>query len=309
MVGVLPISIYQTVLQSLLEQNHTSPTSPNILPLLFCFAEQFSILFKITIVNYDKENGFILFDGLRKTIPQISDNVDKLFGKVGKDGSFFELLQNYYLSDKFEGDPFKDWVDGLDNTKKSTLTAGEALSQYKTHLQSADKASSKFGSTLKSIGGSIASGLANFAIGAAIGFAIDSVIKAIDYFTVTYDELQSAFQNSQSNYSSAKAEVESVQTELEQINTQIDAINSQPLTLSSEAELARLQSEKSELEEILSVKQSIADASRQKLALDAYKASKAETSLNEGRKAGQSDTTKGFMDFENWMMGDELIYL
>ena len=124
------------------------------------------------------------------------------------------------------------------------------------------------------------------------------MIKAIDYFTVTYDELQSAFQNSQSNYSSAKAEVESVQTELEQINTQIDAINSQPLTLSSEAELARLQSEKSELEEILSVKQSIADASRQKLALDAYKASKAETSLNEGRKAGQSDTTKGFMDFE-----------
>lgn len=246
-------------------------------------------------------------DAFKKQTPEITKEVNDLFSKIKPDEKFKYLLNDVYHSDTFKNTNFKEFVDGMDSATKRTITAGDALSQYKTHLQSADKASSKFGSTLKSIGGSIASGLANFAIGAAIGFAIDSVIKAIDYFTVTYDELQSAFQNSQSNYSSAKAEVESVQTELEQINTQIDAINSQPLTLSSEAELARLQSEKSELEEILSVKQSIADASRQKLALDAYKASKAETSLNEGRKAGQSDTTKGFMDFENWMMSDELI--
>ena len=246
-------------------------------------------------------------DAFKKQTPEITKEVNDLFSKIKPDEKFKCLLNDVYHSDTFKNTNFKEFVDGMDSATKRTITAGDALSQYKTHLQSADKASSKFGSTLKSIGGSIASGLANFAIGAAIGFAIDSVIKAIDYFTVTYDELQSAFQNSQSNYSSAKAEVESVQTELEQINTQIDAINSQPLTLSSEAELARLQSEKSELEEILSVKQSIADASRQKLALDAYKASKAETSLNEGRKAGQSDTTKGFMDFENWMMSDELI--
>lgn len=261
-------------------------------------------MYKQTIVNYDDNSGLTFFDSFKKKVPEVSQEANKFFADLDK----IKKINPDIPID------FKGFIDGgnlADETLikflSTTDQSNTSLENYNKYLQSADKASSKFGSTLKSIGGSIASGLANFAIGAAIGFAIDSVIKAIDYFTVTYDELQSAFQNSQSNYSSAKAEVESVQTELEQINTQIDAINSQPLTLSSEAELARLQSEKSELEEILSVKQSIADASRQKLALDAYKASKAETSLNEGRKAGKSDTTKGFMDFENWMMSDELI--
>lgn len=63
-----------------------------------------------------------------------------------------------YDADKFKGDPFKDWIDGLDNAKKSTLTAGEALSQYKTHLESVGKTTSvtaKAMSGLKSIGGTI----------------------------------------------------------------------------------------------------------------------------------------------------------
>lgn len=126
-------------------------------------------------------------DAFKKQTPEITKEVNDLFSKIKPDEKFKCLLNDVYHSDTFKNTNFKEFVDGMDSATKRTITAGDALSQYKTHLQSADKASSKFGSTLKSIGGSIASGLANFAIGAAIGFAIDSVIKAIDYFTVTYD--------------------------------------------------------------------------------------------------------------------------
>ena len=136
---------------------------------------------KTTIINYDKDNNSWswIFDNLKKEVPKVSSEVDKLFSKIKKDKDFSELLDGFYNSKTFKDTDFNDWVDSLDDAKKEALTAGDALEEYKGHLQSVDKASSKFGSTLKSIGGSIASGLANFAIGAAIGFAIDSVIKQL----------------------------------------------------------------------------------------------------------------------------------
>ena len=109
---------------------------------------------KTTIINYDKDNNsWNWFNGLKKELPNVSTEVENLFSKMSENKKVVELLDGFYNSKTFKDTNFNDWISRLDDDKKKVLTAGEALSQYKTHLQSADKASSKFGSTLKSIGG------------------------------------------------------------------------------------------------------------------------------------------------------------
>lgn len=136
------------------------------------------------IVNYDKENGKI-FLGLKKTIPQISNNVDTLFKNVGKSEKFSDLLQNFYVASNFKNDPFKNWVDGLDSTTKSAMTAGDALDSYKKHLQETAKSTSKLStitSAAKTAIGTVASVGANMIAGFAIAKIIELGISMWDKY-------------------------------------------------------------------------------------------------------------------------------
>ncbi len=136
------------------------------------------------IVNYDKENGKILL-GLKKTIPQISNNVDTLFKNVGKSEKFSDLLQNFYVASNFKNDPFKNWVDGLDSTTKSAMTAGDALDSYKKHLQETAKSTSKLStitSAAKGAIGTIASSALNIGTGILIAKGIEFAISKWDEY-------------------------------------------------------------------------------------------------------------------------------
>ena len=136
------------------------------------------------IVNYDKENGKIFLD-LKKTIPQISNNVDTLFKNVGKSEKFSDLLQNFYVASNFKNDPFKNWVDGLDSTTKSAMTAGDALDSYKKHLQETAKSTSKLStitSAAKTAIGTVASVGANMIAGFAIAKIIELGISMWDKY-------------------------------------------------------------------------------------------------------------------------------
>lgn len=108
-----------------------------------------------------------------------------LFSNYDQDGDLSVLLQDMYNADKFKGDPFKDWVDSLDNVKKTTLTAGEALSQYKTYLESVGKTTTV---TAKAMSGLKKAGsiLASMGTTAAIVSAISLALKALDDYTHQY---------------------------------------------------------------------------------------------------------------------------
>lgn len=116
-------------------------------------------------------------------MPEISKNVTDLFSNFDPDGKLSVLLQDMYDADKFKGTPFKDWVDGLDEAKLKTMTAGQALEQYKGHLESVGKTASvttKAMSGLKTVGGAVASTLANMGIAFAAGMAINVVVEWVD---------------------------------------------------------------------------------------------------------------------------------
>ena len=127
------------------------------------------------IVNYDKENGKI-FLGLKKTIPQISNNVDTLFKNVGKSEKFSDLLQKFYVASNFKNDPFKNWVDGLDSTTKSAMTAGDALDSYNKHLQETAKSTSKLSTITSAAKGAIGT-IASIGANMIAGFAIAKIIE------------------------------------------------------------------------------------------------------------------------------------
>lgn len=155
------------------------------------------------------------------------------------------------------------------------------------------------GATLKSFATSTA-GIATIIVGSML--AVGALVDQFD--ELSYTELQDKFEQSSSSYESARSEVESVKSELESVNSQIDAINAEPLTFSSEAELANLQSQKAELEQILTLKENIAEASKNQLAYDALNASNATTSAADYLTAGMSDTTKGTVGAMDWLYGD-----
>ena len=114
-----------------------------------------------------------------------------MFSKIKGNKDFSELLDGFYDSSTFKDNNFKEWLNNLDDTKKKSLTAGEALSQYKTHLESVGKTTSvaaKAMSGLKSIGGTILSAAGNMVAGALIAEAISLAIKGI-YNIVKADEI------------------------------------------------------------------------------------------------------------------------
>lgn len=155
------------------------------------------------IFNYDKENGFKFLSSFKKEIPEISKNVNELFNSFSSDGHFSVLLEDMYDVDKFKDDPFKNWVDGLDNAKKSTMTASEALDSYKNSLKSTGKATSTLSSTLKSIGGSALSFLGNMGVMFAVSKGIELAVTAIDNYVHKSEKLIEKGEEARSSIRSA----------------------------------------------------------------------------------------------------------
>ena len=187
------------------------------------------------------------------------------------------LSENVDLADSF-----------IDLSTVSTESTGQVKNTFKG-----------LGATLKSFATSTA-GITTIILGSML--AVGALVDQFD--ELSYTELQDKFEQSSSSYESAKSEVESVKSELESVNNQIEAINAKPLTFSSEAELASLQSQKAELEQILTLKENIAEASKNQLAYDALNASNATTSSVDNLTAGMSDTTKNVVGAMDWLYGD-----
>ena len=273
------------------------------------------IPFYLMIVNYDKKNGWSsVFDGginsffkgnlnesdasfvkniktIQNSLGTISSkNIDRLANSIG--GVSTELVD----SAKAVRSGKQSWAD-FDNTVVSVTKSTSKFSSF----------TAKAGSALKSFGSSVLSMGANMLAGMAIGAAISGVVALIDHFIVTYDELQNKFQESQSKYDSAKSELSSVQSELDQVNARIEEINSQPLSFANEAELATLQSQRAELEQMVKIKENLVEASKNQLAYDALNAANAETSALTALTAGRSDSVKTMGSFLDWYLGDDTI--
>ena len=244
----------------------------------------------------------------------ISNEVQDLIGMVDPESKFNVFLEDTYNATKVNDEAFKSWVNTLDDTAKSQMTVSEAMASYQTHVESTANSTSKIqsftskaSSAIKSFGKSVLSIGANMLAGMAIGAAISGVVALIDHVIVTYDELQNKFQESQSKYDSAKSELSSVQSELDQVNARIEEINSKPLSFANEAELATLQSQRAELEQMVKIKENLVEASKNQLAYDALNAANAETSALTATTAGRSDSVKTMWSFIDWYLGDDTI--
>lgn len=256
------------------------------------------------IVNYDKESGWTNIFSKNTGHVQMADEAVSALEKL----KFVNMDAISSMDDlgKATGYTNKNFYEFA----KTADTSGDLVAQYQTHLDKTAKSTSKLSgvtSVLKSFGKSVLSIGANMAAGFVIGAAISGVVALIDHFIVTYDELQNKFQESQSKYDSAKSELSSVQSELDQVNARIEEINSQPLSFANEAELATLQSQRAELEQMVKIKENLVEASKNQLAYDALNAANAETSALTALTAGRSDSVKTMGSFFDWYLGDDTI--
>ena len=73
---------------------------------------------------------------LKKGIPEVSTEVQKLFGAVKSDDKFSDVVNilKSFDEDTIQDNLFKKWVEGLDEVDRASMTAGDAIKQYKTHL-------------------------------------------------------------------------------------------------------------------------------------------------------------------------------
>lgn len=136
------------------------------------------------IVNYDKETGFSYLNFI-KNKPKISNEVNNLFKSVTKDTRLTTVLDKFYDKNTFKDSIFNDWVNGLDNTAKSSMTAGGALEAYNKHLQETVKSTSKLStitSAAKGAIGTIASSAFNIGTGILIAKGIEFAISKWDEY-------------------------------------------------------------------------------------------------------------------------------
>ena len=152
----------------------------NILLLIFEIIQVITniISLKICVVNYDKETGdwINLIDKLKTTAPitrEVRDALDALNDiNIANITSAEQLGKRIgYTDEQF----FK--------FAKQADMSGDLLNQYEEYMKKAGKATSVFGSTLKSIG-------ANLGIMLAITLAVQALSAAWDHLNVTMEEQQ-----------------------------------------------------------------------------------------------------------------------
>lgn len=135
---------------------------------------------------------------------------------------FSKLLQDFYKADDFKDDPFKGWVDGLNDTKKETLTCGQALDDFKksqSEIVSNNGKFSKITSTLKNIAGVAGSFLLNAGISFALEKGIEFATKGIDKLYVSSDELIQKGHEARDNIQAQSKAYTEQKNSLEQLTT------------------------------------------------------------------------------------------
>ena len=129
--------------------------------------------------------------------------------------------------------------------------AGKSTEQMKVGLKDAAKAGGGFKGVIANIGSNLANMATGMIIGAAIQFAINTIITAFDNLVNAYKKSMEEMSNYQSNISSLKSETESLNKELKDTKEKIaaiESINPTKLNLFDEAELQRLKAYNDELE-------------------------------------------------------------
>lgn len=222
--------------------------------------------------------------GWKKQIPEIGKDVENLFKKVDSNDKFSSLLQDVYRSKDFKGTPFKEFVDGMDSVTKRTITAGDALSQYKTHLESVGKTTTvaaKAMSGLKKAGSILASMGTAFLVMEGISFAL----KVLDDHTHQYTRALENASTAADEYAAQKSNVQALTSEYDTLQSKIKELqalqSNGTITMQQEVELANLQNQSAELERQLDIQKQILDAKAQASADAAMAASQEEMSFLE----------------------------
>lgn len=138
----------------------------------------------------------------------------------------------------------KEYVANCVNAKKST-------DQMVAGLEEVPKAGNGVKNAFLNITSTIGNMAAGMVVGAAIQFAINTIITAFDNLVNAYKKSMEEMSNYQSNISSLKSEAESLNKELKDTKEKIaaiESINPTKLNLFDEAELQRLKAYNDELE-------------------------------------------------------------
>lgn len=173
------------------------------------------------IVNYDKETGISFFNMLKQKV-EASEDVIKLFKNTKDEKPFDVLLDKFYDSKTFSDTNFNQWVNGLDDTAKSAMTAGDALESYKKHLQDTSKATSKLAS-LKGVAkgalGLLGASALNIGVSMAATYAIDFAIKKWDEYANAQEHAIEKSQTSLSKLQENQNKIKSAQSVLNDIQS------------------------------------------------------------------------------------------
>lgn len=129
--------------------------------------------------------------------------------------------------------------------------ANKTTEQITAGLKDAAKAGGGFKGVIANIGSTLGNMVTGMVVGAAIQFAINTIITAFDNLVNAYKKSMEEMSNYQSNISSLKSETESLNKELKDTKEKIaaiESINPTKLNLFDEAELQRLKAYNDELE-------------------------------------------------------------
>ena len=129
--------------------------------------------------------------------------------------------------------------------------ANKTTEQMKAGLKDAAKAGGGFKGVIANIGSTLGNMVTGMVVGAAIQFAINTIITAFDNLVNAYKKSMEEMSNYQSNISSLKSETESLNKELKDTKEKIaaiESINPTKLNLFDEAELQRLKAYNDEFE-------------------------------------------------------------
>lgn len=176
---------------------------------------------------------------LKKGIPEVSTEVQKLFGAVKSDDKFSDVVNilKSFDEDTIQDNLFKKWVEGLDEVDRASMTAGDALKQYKTHLAEIGKTTSlasKAGSAFKSILGNVAS----FAVNAGVIWAVS---KALEVAINKWEEYSKAQENAIERGDKALSNMQQNQQKVASAQAVLENIKSDTVILSDGSEITRLE--------------------------------------------------------------------
>lgn len=144
------------------------------------------------------------------------------------------------------------FLGDVDSGKRSINDMGD-------YIQNASKSTSKFSSTLKNVGGTILSSLANVGIGMAIGLAVNGIVSLIDYLVVTKKEIKEMAQAAQSNIDTVRSDFDNLSSTVESVGDTYARLRQGVEQTNSE--IKNIDLSQSDYEEFLSVSNQIAELS------------------------------------------------